>query len=77
VCENSICRYLYFMRFSLLLWLFLPTLALLDINPGIASITRGILTPYSPVQWILTGFTVVLPGWFALLAARANSARQP
>jgi hypothetical protein len=27
------------MRFSLLLWLFLPTLALLDINPGIASIT--------------------------------------
>jgi hypothetical protein len=47
-----------------------PPLALLDINPGIASITRGILTPYSPVQWILTGFTVVLPGWFALLAAR-------
>ena len=48
----------------------LPTLALLDINPGVASITRGILTPYSPVQWILAGFTVVLPGWFALLAAR-------
>ena len=67
---GDVCRYLYFMRFSLLLWLFLPTLALLDISPGVASITRGILTPYSPVQWILTGFTVVLPGWFALLAAR-------
>jgi|SRR5579859_1179051 len=62
-------RYLYFMHFSLLLWLILPTLALLDINPGLASITRGILTPYSPVQWVLTGFTVVLAGWFTLLAA--------
>jgi hypothetical protein len=67
---GDVCRYLYFMRFSVLLWAFLPTLALLDINPGIASITRGILTPYDWVQWILTGFTVVLPGWFALLAAR-------
>lgn len=67
---GDVCRYLYFMRFSLLLWLFLPTLALLDIDPGIASITRGILTPYDWVQWIFTGFTVVLPGWFALLAAR-------
>jgi hypothetical protein len=67
---GDLCRYLYFMRFSLLLWLFLPTLALLDINPDIASITRGILTPSDWVQWILAGFTVVLPGWFALLAAR-------
>lgn len=67
---GDIFRYLYFMRFSLLLWLFLPALALLDINPGVASITRGILTPYDWVQWVFTGFTVVLPGWFALLAAR-------
>jgi hypothetical protein len=67
---GDVCRYLYFMRFSLLLWLFLPTLAFLDINTGIASITRGILTPYDWRQWILTGFIVVLPGWFALLAAR-------
>jgi hypothetical protein len=40
---GDLFRYLYFMRFSLLLWLFMPLLALLDINPGIASITRGIL----------------------------------
>jgi hypothetical protein len=66
---GDVSRYLYFMHFSLLLWLILPTLALLDINPGIASMTRGILTPYSPVQWVLTGFNVVLAGWFALLAA--------
>src|SRR5216684_4313589 len=30
---GDVCRYLYFMRFSLLLWLFLPTLALLDYLP--------------------------------------------
>lgn len=74
---GDICRYLYFMRFSLLLWLLMPLLALLDINPGIASITRGILTPSDWLQWIFTGFTVVLPGWFALLAARIVCAYGP
>jgi hypothetical protein len=33
---GDVCRCLYFMRFSLLLWLFLPTLALLGIYPGMA-----------------------------------------
>jgi hypothetical protein len=33
---GDVCRDLYFMRFSLFLWLFLPSLALLDINSGIA-----------------------------------------
>ncbi len=74
---GDLFRYLYFMRFSLLLWLFMPLLALLDINPGIASITRGILTPSDWLQWIFTGFTVVLPGWFALLAARIVCAYGP
>ena len=66
---GDVRRYLYFMHFSLSLWLILPTLALLDFNPGVASITRGTHTLYSPVQWVLTSFTVVLAGWFALLAA--------
>ena len=66
---GKVRRYLYFMHFSLSLWLILPALALLDLKPGVASITRGILAPYSPVQWVLTSFTVVLAGWFALLAA--------
>ncbi len=67
----DLVRYLYFMRFSLFLWLSMPLLAFLDwYSPGIASLTRGILTPFNGWQWIVTGFIVVLPGWFALLAAR-------
>jgi hypothetical protein len=67
---GDLLRYLYFMRFSLILWLSMPLLVVLDFFPGIATITRGILTPFSPSQWIITGFVVVVPGWFALLAAR-------
>ena len=63
-------RYLYLMRFSLLLWLSMLGLTWADMFSGAASITRGILTPFSPWQWIFTGLAVVLPGWFALLAAR-------
>jgi hypothetical protein len=63
---GDVRRYLYFIHFSLSLWLILPALALLDLNPGVASIIRG---PYTPVQWVLSSFTVVLAGWFALLAA--------
>jgi hypothetical protein len=33
---GDVFRELYFMRFSLFLWLFLPGLALLDIHSGIA-----------------------------------------
>jgi hypothetical protein len=58
------------MRFSLFLWLSMIVLALADRVPAVASISRGILTPFSPWQWFFTGFAVVLPGWFALLAAR-------
>ncbi len=67
---GDLVRYLYFMRFSLLLWLSMIVLGLADQVPAVASISRGILTPYSPWQWVFTGFAVILPGWFALLAAR-------
>jgi Patatin-like phospholipase len=67
---GDVVRYLYFMRFSLFLWLSMIVLALADRVPAVASISRGILTPFSPWQWFFTGFAVVLPGWFALLAAR-------
>ncbi len=68
-CPDLI-RYLYLMRFSLILWLSMVVLALADLDPGAASVTRGILTPFSRWQWFFTGLAVVLPGWFALLAAR-------
>lgn len=67
---GDVVRYLYFMRFSLFLWLSMIVLALADRVPTIASISRGILTPFNAWQWVFSGFAVVLPGWFALLAAR-------
>ena len=67
---GDMLRYLYFMRFSLLLWLSMPAIAVADMSPAVATVTRGVLTPFSPWQWVFTGFAVVLPGWFALLAAR-------
>lgn len=63
-------RYVYLMRFSLMLWLAMIVLAWADAYTGNASMTRGILTPFSPSQWFFTGLSVTLPGWFALLAAR-------
>lgn len=66
----DVVRYLYLMRFSLFLWLSMIALAWADAFTSAASITRGILTPFSPWQYFFTGLAVVLPGWFALLAAR-------
>jgi hypothetical protein len=42
---GDVCRCLYFMRFSLLLWLLLPTLTLPGINPGIALIADSYRIP--------------------------------
>jgi hypothetical protein len=62
-------NYLYFMRFSILLWLLMPALALLDMTPG-ASITRGIVALKSPWHLFLAAFFVTLNGWIAMLSAR-------
>jgi hypothetical protein len=72
---GDVLRYLYLMRFSLVLWLSMIVLAWADAFTGAASFTRGILTPFAGAsfgnwQWFFAGFAVVLPGWFALLAAR-------
>lgn len=76
---GDILRYLYLMRFSLIIWLSMIGLAWADAFTGAASFTRGILTPFAGAsfghwQWFFTGFAVVLPGWFALLAARITCA---
>ena len=67
---GDILRYIYFMRFSLLIWFSMLMLAWADLFHGAAKITRGILTPFSPTQWAFAAFAVILPGWFALLGAR-------
>ena len=65
-------QYFYFMRFSLLTWLALLLLPVLDWKAS--AMTRGILTPFNGLQWFWSGFAVTLAGWFALLAARINCA---
>ncbi len=63
---------LYFIRFSLLTWLALLGLPVLDLKAS--AMTRGILTPFNGLQWFWSGLAVTLADWFALLAARINCA---
>ncbi len=78
-------QYLYFMRFSILLWAFLILLPLLDWKGISTAITRGMfaleLRPgfflwwpasehWNTGQFIWVAFYVVLCGWIALLSAR-------
>ena len=73
---EQLLQYSYLMRFSLLLWLAMVLLTAADFwSPS--AVTRGILTPAGSWQWTFTGFTVVLSGWFALLAARLVCAYGP
>jgi hypothetical protein len=63
-------EYLYFLRFSILSWLFLLVLALLDWGNVTSSITRGILTLDSGSQAFYAAFFVVALHMTALITAR-------
>jgi hypothetical protein len=78
-------QYLYFMRFSLLLWGFLILLPVFDLGGISTSITRGMFALelkqallfswpadrfWNVGQFIWVAFYVVLCGWIALLSAR-------
>ena len=62
--------YLYFIRFSLLLWISMPALAAADWFSPAATATRGIVTLSYDVQFFFVSMVVVLTGWAALLSAR-------
>ena len=51
-------NYLYIIRFSLLLWLIMPALALLDASWAPTAITLGIFTPESGWQLFYSAFFV-------------------
>jgi hypothetical protein len=63
-------QYLYFMRFSIVFWLLVPALALVDAFTGISSITRGIFAPSTFGQFFGAAFFTVCIGMVALLTAR-------
>jgi hypothetical protein len=62
-------RYLYFLRFSLALWLFAPLLCGLNMYLT-TSLTSGIMTPETWQQFICVAFFLVSAGFVALISAR-------
>jgi hypothetical protein len=65
-------KYLYFMRFSIILWLFFPMLAVFD-GTKVSAMTRGIVALESGWHVFFASFFVVIAGWVALLSARITS----
>ncbi len=63
-------QYLYFLRVSILVWLFLPLLCWLDGCKVTANITRGILTLDSRSQWFFAVFFIVTINMAVLITAR-------
>ncbi|HEX4321782.1 MAG TPA: hypothetical protein VHZ52_12800 [Acidobacteriaceae bacterium] len=77
-------RYLYFLRFALMLWLFAPLLVVLNGSPRqtepigdtsissypLRSFLSGIVTPEQEAQFLCVAFFVVSAGFVALVAAR-------
>lgn len=63
-------KYLYFMRFSIMLWLFFPLLAVLDWSEALSAMTRGIVALVSGWHLFFASFFVVAAGWVSLLSAR-------
>lgn len=63
-------NYLYFIRFSLGLWLIMPILALLDWMKITSSVSLGILTPDDKWPLFFCSFFIVASGWLALTLAR-------
>jgi hypothetical protein len=61
-------RYLYYMRFSLLLWLFPVIMA--ELNGKLTALTGGILTAENGFQYVCIGFFMVTTGFVGLIGCR-------
>lgn len=66
-------QYAYFLRFALLLWLWLPLLVLLDSTGISPAFTRAILTLESASQVLLATFFILSANLVALIIARVVS----
>jgi hypothetical protein len=69
-------RYLYFMRFSILLWVF-PLLLVLANHTGAKSLTSGLLVPEYWEGYLCVAFFLVSTGFVALIAARIPAINGP
>lgn len=61
-------RYAYFLRFSLMLWLFAPALCIGNMIDQ--TLTSGILVPDTMQQYLCVGFFLVSAGFASLILAR-------
>ena len=62
-------RYLYFLRFSILLWLF-PVVLVAANSPSVArSLVSGIITPVTPLQYVCASFFLISASLVALILA--------
>jgi hypothetical protein len=62
--------YLYFLRFSILLWVFPPLLAILNAPSLMRSLLSGIVTPARWIQYLCVAFFLVALSFVALIVAR-------
>jgi hypothetical protein len=70
-----VVRYLYFLRFSLILWLF--AVVLIGMNMLNETLTSGILVPEFPQEYLCVGFFLVSAGFAALICARVTLINGP
>lgn len=63
-------RYLYFLRFSILLWFFPLLLCWADLPGNLRSIVSGIVTPVTEGQYLCVSFFLVASSFVALMQAR-------
>ena len=63
-------QYIYFVRVSVLLWIFLPLFCLLDLAGVTASLSRGIVTLDSGSQVFYAAFFIVAVNMTVLVTAR-------
>ncbi len=63
-------RYLYFLRFSILLWLFPLILVLANSPTAARSLVSGIVTPVTTIQYLCVSFFLIAGSFVALMLAR-------
>ena len=67
---SRLVQYVYFLRFSIILWFLLPILAFLDWKGITTSFTRGIFALESELQALWAAFFVVATGMVVLITTR-------
>lgn len=69
--KTETLQYLYFIRFSIVLWLFPPLFAVADMD-ATRTLSRGIFVPEFLPSYIVVGFFLVTTSFVSLVTARAT-----